>query len=124
LNSLSGISAIILDRDGVINQDSPDYIKHVDELHLFDTSIQAIAKLHLAGLKVFIITNQSGIGRGLYSEQTLTAMHRKLYSAVIAAGGDIQAIYYCPHHPDEKCLCRKPKTTLFERLSVEHKRLF
>ncbi|NNC97997.1 MAG: D-glycero-beta-D-manno-heptose 1,7-bisphosphate 7-phosphatase [Gammaproteobacteria bacterium] len=113
-------AAVILDRDGVINHDSSTYIKTLEEFSLIQGSAQAIADLHLAGWPVFIITNQSGIARGLYNEQTLADMHSYLYRAVSELGGDIQAIYYCPHHPDDHCACRKPQPGLFLQLALEH----
>lgn len=113
-------AAVILDRDGVINHDSKDYIKSLDEFKLISGSVQAIADLHKAGWPVFVITNQSGLERGLYDEQTLAEMHKHLYQEVFKQGGDIQAIYYCPHHPDSGCECRKPKPGLFKQLALEH----
>lgn len=112
--------AIILDRDGVINQDSEEFIKNVAEFHLYPRSLIAIKKLHQAGWPIFIITNQSGIARGLYDETVLADIHRVMFKAVIKEGGDIQAIYYCPHHPRDHCECRKPKSGLFEQLALEH----
>lgn len=113
-------AAIILDRDGVINHDSHEYVKSLDEFILIPGSAQAIADLHKAGWPVFIITNQSGLERGLYDEATLANMHRYMYQEISALGGDIQAIYYCPHHPDTKCTCRKPNPGLFQQLALEH----
>lgn len=100
---------IILDRDGVINYDSPDYIKSPDEWHPIADSLTAIAKLTQAGHQVVVATNQSGVGRGYYSLETLQAIHARMRAAVQAAGGEIAAIYYCPHRPDESCACRKPQ---------------
>ena len=114
------ISAIILDRDGVINQDSPDYIKSLEEFVLIPGSVKAISELSKAGWPIFVVTNQSGLERGLYNEASLAEMHRYLYKKVTELGGDIQAIYYCPHHPDSECECRKPKPGLFHQLALEH----
>jgi len=113
-------AAVILDRDGVINHDSENYIKSLDEFKLIPSSVQAIADLHQAGWPVFIVTNQSGLERGLYDEAVLASMHAKLYHAVQDLGGDIQAIYYCPHHPKTECECRKPKPGLFQQLALEY----
>jgi len=113
-------AAVILDRDGVINFDSDSYVKSLDEFNLIPNSVQAIADLHKAGWPVFIITNQSGLERGYYDETTLAQMHAKLYKQVQALDGDIQAIYYCPHHPKKECECRKPKTGLFKQLALEY----
>ncbi len=111
---------IFLDRDGVINADSPDYIKTPDEWQALPGSLEAIAKLTQAGFTLFIITNQSGVGRGLYSLETLNAIHQKMLAEVQAAGGKIKAIYFCPHHPDEHCSCRKPKPGLLLQAAQEH----
>ena len=100
---------IILDRDGVINYDSDEYIKSPDEWIPIPGSLKAIAKLNQAGFKIVIATNQSGIARGLYSLKTLNEIHEKLKSSVRAEGGEIEAIFFCPHHPDDGCGCRKPK---------------
>ena len=113
-------AAVILDRDGVINADSKNHIKSLDEFKLLPRSVNAIANLHKAGWPVFVITNQSGLERGLYDEATLASMHRYLYQEVLKQGGDIRAIYYCPHHPDSHCDCRKPKPGLFQQLALEH----
>lgn len=100
---------ILLDRDGVINQDSLDYIKNVDEFILIPESVNAIARLTKAGYTIGIATNQSGVSRGLYSEQELAAIHQKLIDEVHRAGGRIDAIEYCIHLPEEQCTCRKPQ---------------
>lgn len=107
---------IILDRDGVINHDSPEYIKAPDECHFIDGSIEAIATLHKAGFLVAIATNQAGIGRGLYTEETLAKIHEKIVAAVEKEDGRIDAIFYCPHHPDDHCDCRKPKPGLLHQI--------
>jgi D-glycero-D-manno-heptose 1,7-bisphosphate phosphatase len=108
---------VILDRDGVINEDSDAYIKSVAEWLPISGSLEGIAELSRAGFDIAVVTNQSGIGRGLYSETTLAAIHRHMEAAVARAGGAIAAIYYCPHRPDENCACRKPRTALLERLA-------
>ncbi|KAA0018654.1 D-glycero-beta-D-manno-heptose 1,7-bisphosphate 7-phosphatase [Salinicola corii] len=100
---------VILDRDGVINRDSEAYIKSLGEWHPYPDSIRAIARLHQKGWKVAIATNQSGIGRGYYTLDTLEAIHDRLIDLVEQAGGEISAIAYCPHRPEEACECRKPK---------------
>jgi len=111
---------IILDRDGVINLDSDAYVKSVDEWIAIDSSIQAIAQLHKAGHRIFVATNQSGIGRGFYSAQTLDDMHQKMLHLVADAGGEITDIAYCPHTPDDSCACRKPKAGLLEALAAKN----
>jgi D-glycero-D-manno-heptose 1,7-bisphosphate phosphatase len=100
----------ILDRDGVINKPSTAYIKSVEEWRPIPGSIDAIARLTKAGIKVAIATNQSAIARGLFDVGELNAMHRKMHQAVELAGGRIDAIFFCPHHPSANCECRKPKS--------------
>lgn len=104
---------VILDRDGVINVESPDYIKSPDEWIPIEGSLEAIAKLSNSGYTIAVATNQSGVGRGYYDHETLMLIHEKLLSAVSRAGGDVDLIRYCPHHPDDGCECRKPKPGLF-----------
>lgn len=108
---------VILDRDGVINIDSAEFIKTPDEWQPIDHSLDAIALLCRHGFKVAVITNQSGIGRGLFDVDALEAIHARMRSQVMAAGGAIDAIYFCPHHPDTGCDCRKPKPGLFQALA-------
>lgn len=103
---------ILVDRDGVINRDSAGYIKSVEEWIPLPGSLEAIADLARAGFEVVVITNQSGIARGLFSEKTLSDIHAAMREAVAAAGGRIAAVFYCPHHPDDCCECRKPKPRL------------
>jgi D-glycero-D-manno-heptose 1,7-bisphosphate phosphatase len=102
----------LLDRDGVINADSDEYIKSVAEWRALPGSLEAIARLSAAGFTIGVITNQSGIGRGLFNEATLAAIHAHMRRAVEAAGGRIDAIHYCPHLPGAGCDCRKPKPGL------------
>ncbi|WP_210397949.1 D-glycero-beta-D-manno-heptose 1,7-bisphosphate 7-phosphatase [Motiliproteus sediminis] len=99
---------VILDRDGVINQDSDHYVKSVDEWIPIPGSTEAIARLSQAGYKVAIATNQSGLARGYFDQQQLDAMHAKMTALVEAAGGRIDGIFFCPHGPDDRCDCRKP----------------
>jgi D-glycero-D-manno-heptose 1,7-bisphosphate phosphatase len=110
---------IVLDRDGVINEDSDDYIKSPDEWRALPGSLDAIARLNAAGWRVVVATNQSGVGRGLFSVQTLDAIHDRMKSAVADAGGHISGIYVCPHRPDEGCRCRKPRPGLLERIGED-----
>jgi len=105
---LSADKLVILDRDGVINHDSDNYIKSLDEWVPYPSSITAIARLTRAGYTVAVATNQSGIARGYYDETTLHAMHKHLISLVEAEGGHIAHIAYCPHGPNDNCQCRKP----------------
>jgi len=109
---LSKSSVVVLDRDGVINEDSPDFIKTPAEWHALPGSLDAIARLHQAGITVVVATNQSGVGRGLFSIDTLWDIHRKMLAEVSTAGGYIERIFFCLHGPDENCECRKPKPGL------------
>jgi D-glycero-D-manno-heptose 1,7-bisphosphate phosphatase len=106
---------ILLDRDGVINHDSDAYIKSPDEWIPIPGSLEAIARLTQAGYRIAVLTNQSGVGRGYYSLATLAAMHEKMHQALLAVGGKIDAIFFCPHTPEAGCHCRKPGTGLFEQ---------
>lgn len=103
---------VILDRDGVINEDSDDYIKSPDEWQPIPGSLAAIARLHRAGWRVVVATNQSGVARGLFDLDTLMRIHEKMHRAVRDAGGQIDAVFFCPHVPADNCLCRKPRPGL------------
>jgi D-glycero-D-manno-heptose 1,7-bisphosphate phosphatase len=107
----------ILDRDGTINVDSTDYIKSPSEWRPLPGALEAIAKLNHAGWHVVVATNQSGLGRGLFDVAALNAMHAKMHSMLAAVGGRVDAIFYCPHTPDDNCRCRKPDSGLFEQIS-------
>ncbi|MDR0736486.1 MAG: D-glycero-beta-D-manno-heptose 1,7-bisphosphate 7-phosphatase [Zoogloeaceae bacterium] len=108
---------VILDRDGVINFDSAQYIKNPAEWKPIPGALEAVARLNQAGYRVVVITNQSGIGRGLFDMDTLNAIHEKMHQALFAVGGRIDAIFYCPHPADSDCACRKPKPGLFKQLA-------
>lgn len=103
----------ILDRDGVINHDSEDYIKSPDEWIALPGSLEAIARLSRANWRVVVASNQSGLARGLFTMETLNAIHAKLRKELAAAGGNIDAVFVCPHGPVEGCACRKPKPGMF-----------
>jgi len=109
---------IILDRDGVINFDSAQYIKSPAEWRPIPGSLEAIARLNQAGYKVVVATNQSGVGRGLFDMDTLNAIHVKMHKALADVGGRIDAIFYCPHAADSGCECRKPKPGMFRRIAA------
>ena len=108
---------IILDRDGVINQDSDLFIKSVAEWRPIPGSAEAIARLNHAGYRVVVATNQSGISRGLFDTATLNLMHDKMHKLVAQAGGRIDAVFYCPHKNDDHCACRKPAPGMFEEIA-------
>ncbi len=109
---------VILDRDGVINQDSADYVKSAAEWIPLPGSIDAIARLKHKGFTVAIATNQSGIGRGYYDETALAEMHAKLGDLLASQQAKIDTIAWCPHTPDDHCDCRKPKPGLLHQ--IEH----
>jgi D-glycero-D-manno-heptose 1,7-bisphosphate phosphatase len=108
---------IILDRDGVINQDRDDFVKSADEWEPIAGSLEAIARLNHAGWQVVIASNQSAIGRGLYGVADLNAMHAKMHTLLAEVGGRIDAVFFCPHTPEDGCECRKPLPGLFTRIS-------
>ncbi|AMP38533.1 MULTISPECIES: D-glycero-beta-D-manno-heptose 1,7-bisphosphate 7-phosphatase [Ralstonia solanacearum species complex] len=108
---------VILDRDGVINLDSDQFIKSPDEWIAIDGSLEAIAELNQAGYQVVVATNQSGIGRGLFEAAALNAMHEKMYKALAAQGGRVDAVFFCPHTAAEGCDCRKPKAGMFHEIA-------
>lgn len=108
---------VILDRDGVINQDSDDYIKSVDEWIPINGSLEAIARLNQAGYQVLVATNQSGIGRGYYDLFMLNAMHQKMHKLLAKLGAHVDAILFCPHTPEDRCRCRKPGTGMYEEIA-------
>jgi D-glycero-D-manno-heptose 1,7-bisphosphate phosphatase len=107
----------ILDRDGTINQDSLEYIKSPQEWEPLPGALEAIARLNHAGWHVVVASNQSGLGRGLFDVTQLNAMHAKMHTMLAAVGGKVDAIFFCPHAPDEKCRCRKPDPGLFEQIA-------
>lgn len=107
---------IILDRDGVINQDSDDFIKSPEEWHPLPGSLEAIARLCNAEYQVVIISNQSAIARGLLTFNTLNQIHQKMLEQLNTLGGEINAIFFCPHAPQDNCKCRKPLPGLFDDL--------
>lgn len=109
---------IILDRDGVINRDSDEFVKTLDEWIPLPGSIDAIASLSRAGWTVAVATNQSGVARGYFTQATLEAMHQHLQDLVAQQGGRIDLIVHCPHGPDDGCACRKPLTGLFDSIAA------
>jgi len=110
---------VILDRDGVINHERADFIKNADECEPIEGSIEAIARLHQAGFTVVVATNQSGLARSKFDLDDLEAIHHKLTRLVEDQGGEISAIFYCPHAPEDNCKCRKPKTGLLDAIEAE-----
>ena len=108
---------IILDRDGVINQDSAAYIKSPQEWRPIPGSLNAISRLNQAGFHVIVATNQSGIGRGLFDMAALNAIHEKMHKALAQAGARVDAIFFCPHTADDNCNCRKPRPGMLEDIA-------
>lgn len=113
---------VLLDRDGVINIDSDDYIKSEDEWFPIPQSIEAIALFCKQGYKVVVITNQSGLGRDFYDKAALDKIHHKMTRLVVKQGGEIDSIYYCPHIPDDNCKCRKPKPGMLNQFAKDKNR--
>ena len=107
------VKLIILDRDGVINYDSDQFIKSPEEWRPIPGSLEAISRLNHAGFRVVVATNQSGLGRGLFDMATLIAINDKMHKALAQVGGRIDAVFYCPHAADSACECRKPKPGMF-----------
>jgi len=116
---------IVLDRDGVINVDSEQFIKSPDEWKPIPGSLEAIARLNESGWRVVVASNQSGVGRGLFDMDTLNAINEKMTKAIGQAGGRLDAIFFCPHSADSTCDCRKPRPGMFlqiaERFNVDMK---
>ncbi|MEO7497100.1 MAG: D-glycero-beta-D-manno-heptose 1,7-bisphosphate 7-phosphatase [Massilia sp.] len=112
---------IILDRDGVINQDSPDFIKSPAEWLPIPGSLEAIARLNQAGYRVVVASNQSGIARELFDMTVLNAIHAKMHARAQQVGAAIDAIFFCPHAAVDNCDCRKPKSGMFEEIAKRFK---
>lgn len=100
--------AVLLDRDGVINEDSPEYVKSAEEWLAIPGSLEAIAHLTALGIPVAVCTNQAGIGRGKFDQRALSGIHARMLQQVAAAGGSVRIVRFCPHHPRDACRCRKP----------------
>lgn len=111
---------VILDRDGTVNEDSADYVKSAEEWTPLPGALEAIARLNHAGWHVVLASNQSGLGRGLFDVSTLNAMHAKMHTLLANVGGRVDAVFYCPHAPDQGCHCRKPEPGLFEQIGERY----
>jgi len=111
---------VILDRDGTINFDSDEYVKSQQEWMPMPGALEAIARLNHAGWHVVVASNQSGLGRGLFDVAALNAMHAKMHKMLGAVGGRVDAVFFCPHSPDENCSCRKPAPGLFEQIAERY----
>lgn len=108
---------VILDRDGVINHDSDDFIKSPEEWIPIPGSLEAIARLNNAGYEVVVASNQSGLARGLFDHAALDAIHAKLHAMAASAGAHIEKILFCPHAPQDNCQCRKPRPGMFQAIA-------
>jgi D-glycero-D-manno-heptose 1,7-bisphosphate phosphatase len=117
---MSTIKLVILDRDGSINQVSDEYIKAPAEWQAIPSSLEAVARLNHAGWHVVLATNQSGLGRGLFEVSDLNAIHSLMHQQLAELGGRVDAVFYCPHTPDEQCHCRKPQTGLLEQIAERY----
>lgn len=109
-----GNRAVFIDRDGTINVNY-GYIDSPDDFKIYPGVMNGIKLLKENGYKIIVVTNQSGIGRGYFGKEKLDKIHRKMDNELLKNGTAVDAIYYCPHHPDDNCNCRKPKTGLFEK---------
>jgi D-glycero-D-manno-heptose 1,7-bisphosphate phosphatase len=119
-NTGGPLKTVFVDRDGVINRDSPDYIKTCGEFHFLPGSVEALKLLSRRGYTVIVVTNQSVIGRGLTSPEELQRIFEKMKHGVKAAGGRIDDIMYCPHTPSDGCACRKPKPGMILEAAAKH----
>lgn len=111
---------VVLDRDGTINEDRDDYVKSPDEWVPLPGALEAVARLNHAGWHVVVASNQSGLGRGLFDMAALNAMHAKLNQLLARQGGRLDAIFFCPHAPDDQCDCRKPLPGLFQQIAERY----
>lgn len=110
---------IILDRDGVINQDSPDFIKSPKEWRAIPGSLEAIAALNRSGHQVVVASNQSGVARGYFSLTTLLTIHHKMQTELLRAGGHFDGVYFCPHRSEDHCPCRKPAAGMLKQIAID-----
>lgn len=111
---------LILDRDGTLNRSRDDYVASPDEWEALPGALEAVARLNQGGWRVVLATNQSGIGRGLFDMASLNAIHTKMHRQLAAAGARVDAVFFCPHAPDEACNCRKPQPGLFTQIGERY----
>lgn len=111
---------LILDRDGTLNRSRDDYVASPDEWEALPGALEAVARLNQGGWRVVLATNQSGIGRGLFDMASLNAIHAKMHRKLAAAGARVEAVFFCPHAPDEACACRKPLPGLFNQIGERY----
>ena len=117
---MNPVKLVILDRDGTINEDRDDYVKSPEEWVPLPGALEAIARLNHAGWHAVVASNQSGIGRGLFDMATLNAMHLKMHQLLAKEGGRIDAVFFCPHTPEDGCDCRKPLPGLFRQIGLRY----
>jgi D-glycero-D-manno-heptose 1,7-bisphosphate phosphatase len=117
---MHSMKLVILDRDGTLNEDSAEFIKSEAEWNPLPKALEAVARLNHAGWHVVVASNQSGLGRGIFDMSALNAMHAKMHKLLAAVGGRIDAVFYCPHSPQQACQCRKPKPGLFEQIGERY----
>ena len=113
-------NVVFVDRDGVINRDAPDYILSWAQFEFLPGSLRALARLKSAGFTTIVVTNQSAVGRGMLAPATLEDLHARMCAAVRKAGGEIRDVFYCPHHPERNCACRKPRPGLILAARERH----
>ena len=111
------MQAVFVDRDGVINRNRPDHVKTWAEFEFLPGALDGLARFARAGLPVFVITNQAVVNRGLVSRRTEDALNRRMLGQIESGGGRVEAVAYCPHRPDEACVCRKPRPGLLRFLA-------
>ncbi|OGP24635.1 MAG: hypothetical protein A2X93_09415 [Deltaproteobacteria bacterium GWC2_56_8] len=111
--------AVFLDRDGTINEDT-GYLHEPEELVIINGAAEAIRRLNAASVMVVVVSNQSGVGRGFFTDSDVEAVNKRLIDVIKADGAKVDAIYYCNHHPDEDCECRKPSPGMIMKASAEH----
>ena len=109
---------LILDRDGTLNRSRDDYVASADEWEALPGALEAVARLNQGGWRVVLATNQSGIGRGLFDMASLNAIHAKMHRQLAAVGARVEAVFFCPHAPEDACHCRKPEPGLFEQIGA------
>ena len=114
------MKAVFLDRDGTINHEEPNYLLDLKKLKIFEESFEAIQLLNYHGFKTIVVTNQSCVGRGFLEEQELQKINALLKQKLAERKAVLDSIYYCPHHPNDQCTCRKPKIGMFEQAVKDH----
>ncbi len=119
MGKIMGKKVVFIDRDGtiIINK---HYLADPEGVEVYPTVARGIKLLNEAGFQIIVATNQSGIARGLYTHDILAAIHQRMIDDLQAGGAKVDALYYCPHHPDDHCDCRKPETGLIEKAMSEH----